>query len=134
MKRLFLMKCLLFSVLAAIPSLGWSNGIYTPGQVTLYNNNTYMVGAYNVRHNPAVSTGKVFAGLNPGSSLTISGTDSSTGAGFFCSLTSASPLFANAEKVIYSLGDGSLLIATRTSTTNSTCSGVQIQTGSNQLH
>jgi len=132
MKRI--LKSLLFAALTATPLLCWSNGVYNPGTVTLYNNNTYMVGAYNVRFNPAVSTGKVFAGLNPGSSLTISGTDSSTGAGFFCALTSASPQFANAEKAIYSLGDGSLLIATRTSTTNSTCSSVQIQTGSNQLH
>lgn len=95
-----------------------------------------MVGDYNVRFNPAVSTGKVYVGLNPGSSLTISGTSSSTGAGFFCALnsTNSPDLFAKAEKLALSLGNGSLLIAARASSSNATCTSVQIQTGSDMLH
>ncbi len=131
MKNFKFIKYFLFVVLATAPLLCWSNGNYTPGTVTLYSNNTFMVGAYNVRYNPAVSTGRVFVGLDPGSSLTISGTSSSTGAGFFCSLTSLDSLFAKAEKAVLSLGNGSVLIASRGSTT--TCTNVQIQTGSDSL-
>lgn len=129
-------KILLFVSSLMLSSLCFANGSYTPGTVSVYNNNNAMYGAYNVRFNPAVSTGRVFVGLNPGSSLTISATSSSTGAGFFCALnsTNSPDLFSKAEKAVLSLGNGSMLIASRLSASNTTCTTVQIQTGSDMLH
>lgn len=128
-KILFLVSSLMLS------SVCFANGEYAPGTVSVYSNNNSMYGAYNVRFNPAVTKGKVYVGLNPGSAMTISATDSTTGTGFFCAVNSVSnpTLFAQAEKIALSLGNGSLLLASRTPGTT-VCSVVQLQTGSTMLH
>ena len=127
------MKHLIFSLVASLlmlPSLASANGEYLPGTVRILNNGTYIAGGYNVRHNPAVSKGKIMM-AGGASGVTITGTDSTTGAGFYCYVPTS--LLAAAEKILYAANNGVYVIATRAANGYSECTSVQMQAGSHYL-
>jgi hypothetical protein len=121
------------AALVLTPLLGWGNGERTPGYVTV--SGTYLFGIYSVRYNSAVTKGKVGYQLNPGGTLAVSGTDSSTGANFACTMARVenATKFDQMEKALLSITHGSWITATRVSTSDGHCNTLQIAGGSNFL-
>lgn len=123
-------------LLFAVPVLAWSNGIHTPGTVQVTTNHIWMTGAYNVRHNPAVSQGSIGVSINPGEVFSISAKDSNTGTAFGCiySIYHASPYqYWVWEQALSRLTNGSVITAIRTSIDDNTCQSISIVSGSNNL-
>jgi hypothetical protein len=130
MKHLSFIR-VLATALAIVPLLCFGNGAYVPGTVTIYSNGTYLFGGYNVRYNPAVSKGQVaIAGGGNGTAITVSGTDSNTGAGFYCYIYSTDPLYAAAKEVLYAAKNGVYLAVNRASNGYSACTSFGIQSSS----
>jgi TctA family transporter len=124
----------LFAVaLISMPLLGWGAGERTPGYVTV--NATYLFGIYNVRYNSAVTKGKVGYQLDPGVVLAVTGTDSSTGQNFTCTMARVENAikFDKMGKGLLSITHGSWITATRVSTSDGHCNTLQIAGGSNFL-
>jgi hypothetical protein len=65
------------------------------------------------------------------SGVTITGTDSATGTGFYCVMSATSTLLPAAEKILYAANNGVYVIATRDA--GGICTSIQIQAGSNYL-
>lgn len=125
----------LLAVLALMSVTSWANGKYVPGTVTVNGNpGLSMWGNYNVRYNPAVTKGEVYISINPGQSFSVSGTSSSTGVGFTCFYTVQNGAnYYQWQDALKSVTNGGFVIASRVSSTNSTCASIQVQSASSML-
>lgn len=116
----------------AIPALCWGAAMYNPGFVTVYNANNSIFGSYNVRFNTAVATGRIATSVTA-TEVVVSGYDSNTGAGFFCTVSAANPGFSAMQQIALSATNGSLLFASKNAN-SSLCTIIQVQQMSSFLN
>ena len=127
--------CMFMCLLLMLPMLGNAAGDKLPGTVQVLQSNTIMFGGFNVRYNPAVNLGRVWVSFNPGQSFTISGRDSTTNATFTCQYNANINYdqFWAWETMLSSMSNGAYIGASRVSSTNNTCSSVQVQINSRYM-
>ena len=139
MKNLLKSALLAVSLLVSLaPMVSWGDGGYTKGTVRVYTNfigETVLLGAYNVRFNPDVNTGFISMDISEsGTSIGISGIDSSSGQAFTCYVPSSNTvLFTRAYNMLIAAGDGTSISATRSNPTTANCSRVSISKTSASL-
>lgn len=98
----------MLSMFGMLPLLAIAGGTYSPGtvQVNSLGSVTVLTGSYNVRYNPAVTSGYVTVSESSYSGVTIAGKDSSTGQFFSCNVAKTDALFSLAEKALTAGGNG----------------------------
>ncbi len=104
----FIKKLLALSFLVLLPAIGFANGEHTPGVVTITTTATSVVmsGAYNVRHNPGVTTGSVNISQYTDGSIVFTMKDSVTGIQDVCLVYEGTPLHPRALEAMRISGNG----------------------------
>lgn len=132
-----LFKIVTLLLLAAFPALGSANGTYQPGTVSVSANGLNVTGDYNVRYNPAVSTGALSVALSPMSYVEILGVDSTTGKQFACEADTGNESdYGEIETILMSAaagGNGVTISASRSSATDVTCTSINVGAQSQSL-
>ncbi len=127
-----LFKCAVMFSLLVIPALSFANGTYVPGVVVVNSGATLAQGYYNVRYNPAVTTGQVSVSISPGSYYQIYMVDSITGSGFTCISGYATSNYSEIEAILENVaagGNGAYISVNRNTSDNS-CYNVSVSSGS----
>lgn len=137
MKILRTLQLILILPLFLFSSMSFGAGTYYKGTVTMgtmYNGDPQMSGRFNVRFNPDVSSGYITMQLaSTGSSITVSGVDSTTGADFTCYISSSDTLLFPVARDAIMGGDGMGVFVVRPKN-GATCSYFSTTKSSAYIH
>jgi hypothetical protein len=105
---------LIFALLL-VPLLGFANGLYTPGTVTVNGAGSTLTADYNVRYNPAVNKGSISITAGYGI-VAVYAQTSDTGVNWSCTIEqSNTAIYPTAVNAAMSAGNGTRLIVVKNS-------------------